>query len=203
MAMNILKAKVPQMSEDEHKARTARSYKLILGFAMVSMTMMFAGLTSAWVVSKSRTDWMKNFEMPTPFYISTAVIIGCSISFYLAKRAIKQDNRSLVTAMLLLTLVLGSLFAYFQIMGFEAMYDKKMFPVGGAGAITVSFIWVIVVAHLAHLAGGMISLLIIIYNHFKQKYNSGQTLGIELGAMYWHFLDILWLYLFLFLYFFK
>jgi len=201
--MIAMKAKAPQMSEDEHKARTARSYKLILGFAMVSMTMMFAGLTSAWVVSKSRSDWMKGFVMPTEFFISTAVIICCSITFYLAKRAIKRDQRQAVTGLLLATLVLGGLFTYFQIQGFNAMLAKNLHPVGGAGAITISFIWIIVVAHLAHLAGGVISLLVIIYNHFKQKYSSSQTLGIELGAMYWHFLDFLWIYLFLFLYFFK
>lgn len=201
--MIAMKAKAPQMTEDEHKARTARSYKLILGFAMVSMTMMFAGLTSAWVVSKSRADWLKNFEMPTAFYISTVVIVCCSLTFWMAKRAIKRNQRQTVTVMLLTTLILGCLFTYFQIEGFETMYAQKLFPVGGAGSITISFIWVIVVAHLAHLAGGMISLLIIIYNHFKQKYSSTQTLGIELGAMYWHFLDFLWIYLFLFLYFFK
>jgi cytochrome c oxidase subunit 3 len=201
--MIAMKSNAPQMTEDEHKARTARSYKLILGFAMVSMTMMFAGLTSAWVVSKSRKDWLKDFEMPTAFFISTAIIICCSITFYLAKRAIRRNDHGTVTAMLLATLVLGSLFAYFQIQGFEYMYAHKLYPVGGSGAITISFIWIIVVAHLAHLAGGMISLLVIIYNHFKQKYSSTQTLGIELGAMYWHFLDFLWIYLFLFLYFFK
>jgi cytochrome c oxidase subunit 3 len=54
---------------------------------------------------------------------------------------------------------------------------------------------------MAHLFGGLLALLIIIYNHFKQKYNSTQTLGIELGAMFWHFLDILWILLFLFFYF--
>jgi cytochrome c oxidase subunit III len=199
--MIAMKAKAPQMTEEEHKSRTARSYKLILGFAMVSMTMMFAGLTSAWVVSKSRADWLKNFEMPKAFFISTAVIVLCSVAFHMAKRAIKRDERSTVTAMLLATLVLGSLFVYFQIQGFNELLAKDLHPVGGSGAITVSFIWIIVVAHLAHLAGGMISLLIIIYNHFKQKYSSTQTLGIELGAMYWHFLDFLWIYLFLFLYF--
>jgi len=100
-------------------------------------------------------------------------------------------------------LIAGLGFVYFQFDGFHSLAKNNMYPVGGAGSITVSFLYIIVVAHLAHLAGGIISLLIIIYNHFKQKYNSGQTLGIELGAMYWHFLDFLWLYLFLFLYFFK
>ncbi len=69
------------MSIEEHKARTGRSYKLLLIFAMISMTMMFAGITSAFVVSKSRGDWMKDFVMPTPFFISTALILLCSLTF--------------------------------------------------------------------------------------------------------------------------
>ena len=70
-----------KMTREEHKARTDRSYKLLLLFAMLSMTMMFAGLTSAYVVSKSRTDWMENFQMPTAFFISTALILICSLTF--------------------------------------------------------------------------------------------------------------------------
>jgi cytochrome c oxidase subunit 3 len=58
----------PKNKKQEH----ARSYKLMLLFAMLSMTMMFAGLTSAFVVSKSRADWLKNFELPVAFFISTA-----------------------------------------------------------------------------------------------------------------------------------
>lgn len=192
-----------EMTIQEHKERSARSYKLLLWFAMISMTMMFAGLTSAYVVSKSRTDWMEGFQMPIAFFISTALILVCSLTFFLAKKAIKKDDRNTTTIMLLSTLVAGAGFVYFQLDGFHALAESGVFPVGGAGSITISFLYIIVIAHLAHLAGGIISLLIIIYNHFKQKYNSGQTLGIELGAMYWHFLDFLWLYLFLFLYFFK
>ena len=86
------------MTTGEEQLRKAKSAKLILLFAMVSMTMMFAGLTSAFVVSKSRADWLKNFELPTAFYYSTAVIIGCSVTFYLAKKAIQKDNRSATTA---------------------------------------------------------------------------------------------------------
>ncbi|MEY4382636.1 MAG: Cytochrome c oxidase subunit 3, partial [Bacteroidota bacterium] len=74
------------MIQDEEKAKKSRSAKLILLFAMVSMTMMFAGLTSAFVVSKSRADWLKDFQLPTAFYWSTAVIIGCSLTFHLAKK---------------------------------------------------------------------------------------------------------------------
>jgi len=191
------------MTTDEHNARTARSYKLILLFAMVSMTMMFAGLTSAFVVSKSRVDWLKDFELPTAFYYSTIVIIGCSVTFHLAKKSIQKDNKSATTTFLFATLALGILFVILQFMGFDEIVQQGYYFTGSASSITTTFLYVVTVVHLIHLAGGLISLLIIIYNHFKQKYNSSQTLGIELGAMYWHFLDFLWLYLFVFLYFFK
>jgi cytochrome c oxidase subunit 3 len=191
------------MTTEEQKSRTARSYKLILLFAMVSMTMMFAGLTSAFVVSKSRADWLKDFQLPIAFYYSTAAIIGCSVAFHLAKKAIQKDNQSKTTIFLLTTLVLGILFVILQFVGFGQIVDNGYYFTGSGSSITTTFLYVVTVVHLIHLAGGVISLLIIIYNHFKQKYNSSQTLGIELGAMYWHFLDLLWVYLFLFLYFFK
>ncbi|KFF19818.1 cytochrome c oxidase subunit 3 [Flavobacterium hydatis] len=191
------------MTKDEDRARSAKSSKLILLFAMVSMTMMFAGLTSAFVVSKSRTDWLKGFQLPSAFYYSTLVIIGCSVTFYLAKRAIQKDNRKATTNLLLTTLALGILFVALQFAGFEQIVADGYYFTGAESSITTTFLYVVTVTHLFHLAGGIISLLVIIYNHFKQKYNSTQTLGIELGAMYWHFLDFLWVYLFLFLYFFK
>jgi cytochrome c oxidase subunit 3 len=191
------------MTSEEHKQRTARSYKLLLIFAMISMTMMFAGLTSALVVSKSRPDWLKDFQLPSSFFVSLVVIILCSFTMHFAKSAIKKDNRKLTSYLLWATLALGLAFVYFQFEGFTQLFENHLYPVGGTGSITISFLYVLVYAHLAHLSGGIISLLIIIYNHFKQKYNSSQFLGIELGAMYWHFLDFLWIYLFLFLYFFK
>ena len=191
------------MTTDEHKSRTGRSYKLILLFSMVSMTMMFAGLTSAFVVSKSRVDWLKDFELPSAFYFSTLVIIGCSVTFHLAKKAIQKDNKKATTTFLFTTLVLGILFVILQFVGFDQIVQQGYYFTGSESTITTTFLYVVAVVHLLHLAGGLISLLIIIYNHFKQKYNSSQTLGIELGAMYWHFLDFLWIYLFVFLYFFK
>jgi cytochrome c oxidase subunit 3 len=192
-----------KMTPEEYKSRSDRSYKLLLLFAMVSMTMMFAGLTSAFVVSKSRADWLKDFQMPSAFFYSTATIIACSLTFHLAKKAIQKNNRSATTGFLLTTLGLGILFVVLQFAGFSQIIASGYYFTGSASNITTTFLYVVTVAHLAHLAGGLISLLIIIYNHFKQKYNSAQTLGIELGAMYWHFLDLLWVYLFLFLYFFK
>jgi cytochrome c oxidase subunit 3 len=191
------------MTKTEYELRSARSYKLLLLFAMISMTMMFAGITSAFVVSKSRADWLKDFQLPNAFYWSTLLIIFSSVTFHLAKKAIKKDDINTTTKYLLVTLASGIGFVVLQFVGFGQIVANGYYFTGAASSITTTFLYIVTVVHLLHLAGGLISLLIIIYNHFKQKYNSTQTLGIELGAMYWHFLDILWVYLFLFLYFFK
>ncbi len=191
------------MTAQEHKARSARSYKLLLLFAMISMVMMFAGLTSAFVVSKSRADWLKDFQLPTAFFYSTLVIIGCSITFHLAKKAIQKDNHNATTTWLLLTLSLGVLFVVLQFVGFGQIVESGYYFTGAESSITTTFLYIVTVVHLLHLAGGLIALFVIIFNHLKKKYNSTETLGIELGAMYWHFLDLLWIYLFLFLFFFE
>jgi cytochrome c oxidase subunit 3 len=191
------------MTAQEEKERNDRSAKLLLLFAMGSMTMMFAAIISSHVISKAREDWLKDFQLPIPFYWSTAVIILCSLTFHLVKKAIQKDERTKTTVFLLTTLALGVLFVILQFKGFNEIIELGYNPTGPTQTITTTFLYFLAVLHLAHLAGGLISLLIIIYNHFKQKYNSSQTLGIELGAMYWHFLDFLWVCLFLFLYFFK
>ena len=191
------------MTQEEYQSRTSRSYKLILLFAMVSMTMMFAGLTSAFVVSKSRVDWLKDFQLPAAFLVSTFVIMASSVTFQLAKRAVKKDQHKTTTQWLIFTLILGITFVVLQFVGFGEIVANGFYFTGPASSITTTFLYIVTVMHLLHLAGGLISLLIIIYNHSKRRYNAAQSLGIELGVMYWHFLDLLWVYLFLFLYFFK
>lgn len=189
------------MSIDEYNERSARSKKMLLWFAMISMFMTFAGLTSAYVVSASRPDWAETFKLPDAFIISTVVILLSSVTFHLAKIATKKGNRSAATGYLLATLVLGLAFVFCQFYGFQKIIESGYFFTGPESTVTTSFVYIVAVVHLAHLFAGLIVLLVVIYNHFKQKYNPSQTLGIELGAMFWHFLDVLWLYLFLFLYF--
>ncbi|HYD90981.1 MAG TPA: cytochrome c oxidase subunit 3 [Flavobacterium sp.] len=189
------------MSIQEHNERNARTKKMLLWFAMISMFMMFAGLTSAYVVSASRPDWLNTLVLPVAFKLSTAVIVMSSVTFHLVKVATKKGNRNAATTWLLITLVLGVTFVFFQFQGFKQFTEMGYFLTGAGSNPTTSFIYITTVVHVAHLLAGLIVLLVVIYNHFKQKYNPSQTLGIELGAMFWHFLDILWVYLFLFFYF--
>ncbi|MCW4468676.1 cytochrome c oxidase subunit 3 [Flavobacterium sp. MFBS3-15] len=189
------------MTIEEYNERSAKSKKMLLWFGMVSMFMMFAGLTSAYVVSTSRPDWLNDFKLPQAFMISTAVIVASSITFHLAKMAIKKGDRQGTSLWLLVTLVLGMAFVVAQFYGFNQVIASGYFFTGPESTVTTSFLYIVTTVHLAHLFAGIIVLLVVIYNHFKQKYDKSQTLGLELGAMFWHFLDILWVYLFLFFYF--
>ena len=191
------------MTLEDQEARKGRTYKMLLLFGMVSIFMIFAGLSSGFVVSRSRPDWLEGFQLPSAFTISTIVIILSSITFHLAVKAIKKNNRSLATNLLLITLLLGISFIFLQFKGFSQVVENGYFFTGSESSITTSFLYIMVIVHVAHLFGGVISLLIVIYNHFKQKYNATQTLGIELSAMYWHFMDLIWVLLFLFFYFYK
>ena len=191
------------MTFEEEQARKGKTYKLLLWFGMISICMIFAGLTSAYVVSKSRPDWLKDFVLPSAFVISTVAMLVSSFTFYLALQATKKDNRSMATTFLLLTLALGIAFIVLQFKGFGQVIENGYFFTGSESNVTTSFLYIAVLVHIAHLLGGIISLLVVIYNHYKQKYNATQTLGIELSVMFWHFLGFLWLYLFLFFTFYK
>jgi cytochrome c oxidase subunit 3 len=189
------------MSIEEHNERNAKSKKMLLWFAMISMFMMFAGLTSAYVVSTSRPDWLNDFVLPNAFILSTVLIIASSVTFHLAKLAIKKNDNKATSMWLLITLGLGLAFVVAQFYGFGKVIESGYYFTGPESTVTTSFLYIVTIVHLAHLFAGLIVLMVVIYNHFKQKYNSSQTLGIELGAMFWHFLDILWVYLFFFFYF--
>ena len=100
--------------------------------------------------------------------------------------------------MLLITLVLALVFIYFQFQGFREIIEQGYYFTGAESSITTSYLYVLVLLHLAHLIAGVVIVLIVFYNSFREKYSEANTLGFELAVTFWHFLDILWLYLFLF-----
>lgn len=180
-----------------------KALKVMMLFALGSIVMVFAGLTSAYVVSKDRPDWLADFVLPSDFTYSTIAILISSVTMHLAYKSIRVNDRSKTTVYLISTLILGLIFVFLQFRGFGQVINEGYFFTGEGSTITTSFLYVIVIVHIVHLVGGMLALLYVIYNHFKQRYNSQQFIGIELCSWFWHFLDLLWLYLFLFFTFFK
>jgi len=191
-----------ELSQDELRLKTIKAKKMMLLFSMLSIAMTFAGLTSAYIVSKSRPDWLKEFELPMAFTISTIVILLSSISIGIAKKNVKKNNVSNTSLWLLITFGLGIVFIVSQFSGFRELISQGYFFTGAQSTITTSFLYVLTVLHLIHLFAGIIVLIVVMFNNYKNKYKI-QKLGFELAVTFWHFLGVLWIYLFVFLYFFR
>jgi cytochrome c oxidase subunit 3 len=191
------------LTQGTQKEKTDRSKRMMLWFGIGSLIMTFAGLTSAFIVSRKRDDWLNDFEMPRAFFISLVVIIISSITIILAQKTLKANKRDQTSVLLVLTFALGIYFIINQFIGFGQIIEQGYNFTGPTSNITISFIYVIAMVHIAHVVGGLISLMVVIYNQFKQKYNAEHMLGLELAANFWHFIDVLWIFLFLFLSFFR
>ena len=180
---------------EEQKKKSA---KPLLWISMISMSMVFAGLTSALVVRKAEGNWLE-FDYPIWFYISTVLIILSSFTINWAKNNVKKDNITLAQKGFRWTLILGLGFALSQYLTWGALYDDGVYFTGPGSNASGSFLYVLTLLHLLHLAGGVIALLYTTYKAKREQYYSQNYLGVELCAIFWHFLDFLWLYLFLFL----
>lgn len=200
--MSTLKFK----KESPHKAELTevrkKTSKPLLWIGIVSIVMLFAGLTSAYVVRADNGNWLV-FQLPSIAIISTAVIICSSLTMFIAQMSIKKNNHGLTSVFLFITFVLGLVFTYTQYAGWKELTSQGIYFLGKYSNASGSFLYLIAVMHLLHLFGGLISLLITLTKSLQKRYNSEDYLGIELAAIYWHFLDVLWIYLFLFLYFFR
>jgi len=191
------------LTQGTNKEKNTRAKKMMLWFGIASLLMGFAGWTSAYIVSSSRADWLKDFDLPSAFLYSTAIIILSSGTYILANRAIKANKTSLGTKWLLFTLILGIAFIFIQFSGFSQLIDQGYYFTGPTSNITMSYIFLIAAVHIVHVIAGLISLLVVLYNNIKNNYSANNMLGVELGTTFWHFLDLLWVYLILFFYFFR
>jgi cytochrome c oxidase subunit 3 len=191
-----------QTLQEELNVAKKKSAKPMLWVSMISMVMFFAGLTSAYVISMKRDDWV-SFNLPDAFFISTILIVASSITLILSQYFLKKNNRVLSLLLVVVTLFLGIGFVWQQYVGFHQLKSIGLFFTGPESTVSTSFIIGITFMHVLHLLAGLIVLLVVIYNHFKYKYKSDDMLGFELGAIFWHFVDILWIYLFFFFYFIK
>jgi len=185
-------------TDDSLQVKNNRAKKMMLWFGMISMSMTFAGLTSAYVVSSSRADWITQISLPFAFTVSTFLLLTSSGTFYLALKSIQSDLLKRAQSLLLITLGLALAFIYFQFQGFGEIIEQGYYFTGAESSITTSYLYVLVLLHLAHFTGGVIVVLYVLYKTNRGMYLEGNTLGFELAVTFWHFLDILWIYLFLF-----
>jgi cytochrome c oxidase subunit 3 len=156
------------------------SGKILLWIAIASIVMLFAGLTSGFIVRKEEGNWL-NYEFPAAFYVSTVLMLLSSITMHLAVLSAKKNKLANLKRYIIATLALGITFVFSQFIGWSNLVSQGVYFVGNPAG---SFMYVLTGLHMAHLL---------------EKYSSTNYLGVSLCAIYWHFLDGLWIYLFVFL----
>ncbi len=176
----------------------ARARKQMMWIGIVSMIMLFAGLTSAYVVAQGGATWVE-VPVPSGFYLSTLFVALSSVGMVFASRAMKKGDSKQATMGLAIASVLGIAFVWSQLATWEQLAENGFYFTGGS--VASSYLYVLSGAHLAHMACGILALLVTTLNAARNKYSSEFMLGLELASMFWHFLGVLWVYLLLFLLF--
>ena len=169
--------------------------RFLLWMFMVSIIMIFASLTSAYIVRQSEGNWLV-FDLPQLLWISTAILVISSVTAQMAFNAGKKDNITGLRTYLILTIALGIIFLVTQVYSWGALINNDVYFVGNPSG---TFLYVIMGVHGLHLISGIIYLLIVLVQSFRYQIHSKNMLHLGLSVSYWHFLDGLWLYLFIFL----
>lgn len=179
-----------------------RASKPLMWIGIGSIIMAFAGLTSGYVVSRTtlvqNEQWL-TFSLPSSFMSSTVVILLSSTVLWWGVSQIKKGNVGNLKASLGLTLLLGLAFAFLQIHGWKQLVDENIFFAGKGSNPAGSWVYAISFFHLAHLGGGVIALIITLFKSLRGAYSQEDYHGVTLLSIYWHFVDLLWVYLYVFL----
>lgn len=184
-------------SEEAEQPISMHPKKFALWLFLVSVVMIFAGLTSAFIVRQSEGNWLE-YDLPQIFWVNSAIIILSSLSMHWAYRAAKKDHLDQLKLALGITTALGIAFLVGQWYSWVALVEMDVYFVGNPAG---SFLYVLTGLHAIHLISGVIFLIIVLISSFKYKIHSKRLTTLDMCATYWHFLGGLWLYLFMFLLF--
>jgi cytochrome c oxidase subunit 3 len=181
--------------EESKKPLAMNPKKFGMWLFLVTVVMIFASLTSAYIVRRADGNWT-HFELPTLFWMTTVVILLSSVTMQWGYMAAKKDDLKTVRLMTILTSVMGVIFLAGQVEGWLQLAREGIHLVGNPSG---SFVIILVLVHAVHLVSAVIVVLVVTRSAFKLKIGSKNLLQIELCTTYWHFLGVLWLYLFVFL----
>jgi cytochrome c oxidase subunit 3 len=162
---------------------------------LVSVFMLFAGLTSAFIVRRADGNWLQ-FELPQAFAVSTLLVVTSTITLELARKAARRNEFTALQSWLFGTAALGIGFLVSQVYAYLQLTGQGIFLVGNPSG---SFLYVISGMHALHIVAAVLAVLVTLYRAFRMEVHSKSLLGMRILAMFWHFLTVLWLYLYAFL----
>jgi cytochrome c oxidase subunit III len=173
-------------------------HKFTMWVALASIVMMFAGLTSAYIVKKANAQWLE-FTLPNVFWYSTFVILLSSLTVHLSVKSFRAREMSRYRILIGITAALGILFVVLQYIGLMQIEAGGVPLFGFDSNPSASFIGIIGGLHGLHVIGGVIALVVMFLRAYIGTKKVYSSTGIEITATYWHFVDGLWVYLFIFL----
>jgi cytochrome c oxidase subunit 3 len=171
--------------------------KFAMWLFIVSVVMIFAGLTSAFIVRQSEGNWL-DYDLPNIFWFTTGIIVLSSFFMQWAIVSAKKDQLENLKIGISITTLLGIAFLVGQWYSWVALVNMDVYFVGNPAG---SFLYVLTGLHAVHLISGVIFLIIMLISSFRYQVHSKRLVKLEMCATYWHFLGGLWLYLFIFLLF--
>ncbi len=191
---NTLRSEM-KIVEEPKKPLSMHPKKFAMWLFMGSVMMLFASLTSAYIVRQAEGNWLY-FELPALFYYTTAIIFVSSVTMQWAYFAAKRNEVGLVKTLVIITSVLGVAFLVGQFLAWGDLVRNSIHFVGNPSG---SFLYVITGLHGLHIVSAVIFLLIVLNSAVKLRIHSKNMAQMEMCTTYWHFLGVLWIYLFIFL----
>ena len=184
-----------ELERSQSQVLSMHPKKFALWLFIISISMIFAAMTSAYIVKQAEGNWLI-FDMPDAFIWTSVVIIISSITMQWAYFAAQKDNLQQIKVAVLLTSILSIVFLVGQYYSWEQLVSQDVYFVGNPAG---SFVYVFTGLHAFHLISGIVFLFIVLYSAMKYKIHSKAMVQIEMCTTYWHFLGGLWLYFYLFL----
>ena len=181
----------------EHEQFRPSKYYLGMQVALLVILMTFAGLISAYVfIAFNKGQEWKPFDLPFQVFVSTFLILASSVTFELAKHAVKIGNQSRFWTWLIGTTVLGAAFIASQLFVWYELARSGVYVIGNPYA---GFFYILTVTHAVHLLGGIAALGYLVLRASKPTGNQELLLKRQTAAgivgLYWHSMDGLWLVL--------
>jgi len=174
-------------------------WKFITWIFIVTILMLFASQTSAYLVRRAEGNWTE-FSMPAIFSWSTGVLLVSSLCMHLGLRSARRDELARLRMFISATFGFGMIFLVMQYVGWQELQGNGVYLMGNPSG---SFLYILTGLHAFHLISGLIVLIYALVAAFKMSIHTKKIIQIEVCATYWHFLDILWIYLFIFLLYFR
>lgn len=193
--------------DDADYGFTPARYRLAMWVALAAISMMFVALTSAYIVRsvspEGVNDW-RPIAIPRLIWLSTALIAISSITFEVARKTLRRGLDRAYIRWLLLTVLLGFGFLASQLLAWRQLKAQGIYLASNAHS---SFFYVLTGAHGVHLLGGILALGYLLLRTWRKRSERlaevKRQATADAVAIYWHFMDGLWIYLFLLLFFWR